>query len=58
MSLSQPPEKASSIDDAEDAVVVVLDFALEPLAGFEDEGIERVDDGRALVADVAVGAGA
>ena len=43
------------VDDAQDAVVVVLNGAVELLPGFEDEGIEGFDDGRPLVADVALG---
>ena len=38
--------------DADDAVVVVLDLARQPLAGFENEGIRGDDDGRALIANI------
>ncbi len=40
-------------DQADDSVVVVLDFAREALAGFEDERVERLFDGRTLVANVS-----
>jgi hypothetical protein len=39
-------------DQANDAVVVVLDFSGEALAGIEDEWVESLFDGRTLVADV------
>lgn len=42
------------VDDAEDAVVVILDGALELLAAVEDEGIEGFDDRGALVDDVSL----
>ena len=38
--------------EADDAVVVVLDLAVEALAGVEHQGLEGLLDGRALVADV------
>ena len=44
--------KGELVKDADDAIVVVFDFAGELLAGIEDEGIGGHDDGRALVADV------
>src|ERR1700761_3834149 len=40
------------IENADDAVIVILDFAFQTLAGFEYERIEAARDGRALVADV------
>jgi hypothetical protein len=39
--------------DADYAIVVVLDLAVQPFAAFEDNGAGRFDDGRALVANVA-----
>ena len=40
-------------DDADHAVVVVLDVTLQTLAALEDEGIESLFDGGALVTDVS-----
>lgn len=42
-------------DDADDAVVVVLDFAGETLTAFEHQRSGGFDDGRALVTDVSGG---
>ena len=42
-------------DQADYAVVVILDLSGEALAGVEDQGLERLLDGRALVADVGWG---
>ena len=39
-------------DEADDAVVVVLDLSGEALAAFEDQRLEGLLDRRALVADV------
>ncbi len=41
--------------EADDAVVVVLDFPGKALAGFEDQGLKRLLDRRTLVADVGRG---
>jgi hypothetical protein len=40
-------------DQADDAVIVILDLALEALAAVEDERVEAFFDGRTLVADVS-----
>src|ERR1700691_3809503 len=43
------------VEDADDTVVVVFDFAGELLAGIENEGIGSHDDGRTLVAHIGWG---
>lgn len=40
-------------DNADDAVVVVLDLSEQMFAGIENEGFTRLDHGRALVAYVS-----
>src|SRR5271157_1532383 len=40
-------------DQADDAVIVVLDLSLKPLAAVEDDRLERLHDRRPLVADVS-----
>jgi len=42
-------------DQADDAVIVILDLSGEALAGVEDQGLERLLDGRPLVANVGWG---
>ncbi len=44
--------KSELVDDADDAVVVVLDFAFEPLAAAQHQRLERPDHRRPLVAHV------
>ena len=51
-SVSQLPEKGSSKTEADDAVIVVLDFSVEALAAFEDQGLKGLFDRSALVAHV------
>ena len=40
-------------DHTDDAVVVVLDLPGKSLAGLQDDGLDRLGYGRALVADVS-----
>jgi len=40
------------VDDADDAVIVVLDFAFEAFAAAEEQGFERLGHGRPLVAHI------
>ena len=47
--------KGNFEQDADDAVVVVLDLAGEAFAGFEDQRVGGNDDGRALIANVGGG---
>src|SRR2546429_9714970 len=42
-------------NQADHAVVVVLNVAFEALTAFEDQGLQSLLDGRALVADVSRG---
>ncbi len=44
--------KTELVDDADHAVVVILDFALEAFAAAQHEGIERLSDRRPLVTHI------
>ena len=49
---SQSAGKRQLEDQADDAVIVILDLSVKALAAFEDERLERLLDRRTLVADI------